>query len=75
MSSMRVSVEWLFGDVITQFAYLNYKSQLKLFLQPVAKYYEAGVILQNCRVLCYGGVTTSFFGAAAPFSMREYLRQ
>ena len=39
MSSVRVSVEWLFGDVLNSFKFLDFKNNLKLGLSAVGKYY------------------------------------
>jgi hypothetical protein len=37
MSAMREVVEWQFGKLIQQFAFVDFKKNLKLFLQPVGK--------------------------------------
>lgn len=61
MSRVRVSVEWGFGKISQLFAYLDFKKNLKLLLQPVGKYYLVGAILINCHTCLYGSVTSSFF--------------
>ena len=38
MSKLRVLVEWGFGK-ICQFAFLDFKKNLKILLQPIGKYY------------------------------------
>lgn len=38
MSKVYQSVEWGFGKVVQQFAFLDFKKNLKLYLQPIAKY-------------------------------------
>ncbi|CAC5389771.1 unnamed protein product [Mytilus coruscus] len=35
MSAVRTCVEWTFGKILTLFAFLDYKKNLKLYLQPV----------------------------------------
>ena len=37
MSAVRVSVEWLFGDVINYFKFLDFKKDLKIGLSAVGK--------------------------------------
>ena len=36
MSSVRISVEWLFGDVVSSFAFIDSKKDLKVALSSVA---------------------------------------
>ena len=40
MSSVRVSVEWVFGDITRYFAFVNFKHNLKIGLEkvPLARY-------------------------------------
>jgi hypothetical protein len=47
MSKVRVSVEWAFGKVVQYFAFLDFRKNLKVLLQPIGKYYAVGVILAN----------------------------
>ena len=54
MSSVRVSVEWTFGKVVTNFAYLDFKQSNKVLLQPIGKYYLVAAILTNCHTRLYG---------------------
>ena len=37
MSKVRTSVEWIFGDVVNSFKFLDYKNNLKLDLVPLEK--------------------------------------
>ena len=39
MREMCVSVEWIFGDVITYFKFLDFKKDLKIGLSPIGKMY------------------------------------
>ena len=50
MSKVRVSVEWGFGKIIQMFAYLDFKKNLKVLLQPVGKYYLVASILIKLSV-------------------------
>ena len=72
MSSVRVCVEWLFGDILRNFAFLDWKKNLKVLLQPVAKYYLVGTLLTNCRACLYGNTTSAFFGLSTP-DLSDYL--
>lgn len=59
MSKVRISVEWGFGKISQLFAFLDFKKNLKVLLQPVEKYYLLGSILVNCHTCLYGSVTSS----------------
>ena len=72
MSGVRVAVEWNFGKIISLFAFLDFKKNQKLFLQPVAMYYLVGALLTNCHTCLYGNETSAFFGVQPP-SLEEYL--
>lgn len=73
MSRVRVSVEWTFGKITSLFAFLDYKKNMKLYLQPVAKYYLVATILTNCHTCLYGSETGMFFGLNPP-TLEEYLQ-
>ena len=72
MSAVRVSVEWTFGKIIQYFAYLDFKKNQKVLLQPVGKYYLVGAILTNCHTCLHGSQTTTFFHVPPP-SLETYL--
>lgn len=72
MSSVRVSVEWTFGKIIQLFAFLDFKKNIKVLLQPVGKYYIVGTLLTNCHTCLYGSQTSSFFNVPPP-SLETYL--
>ena len=48
MSSVRTSVEWLFGDLINYFKFLDYKKNLKIGLSHVGKMY---IVCALCGML------------------------
>jgi hypothetical protein len=73
MSSVRVSVEWCFGDIVRYFAYLDFAKNMKIMLQPVGLYYSIGALLTNMHTCLYGNVTSQFFNINPP-SLEEYLR-
>ena len=45
MSKVRTCVERGFGKICQNFAYLDFKKNLKILLQPVGKYYLVACIL------------------------------
>jgi hypothetical protein len=45
MSSVRKSVEWGFAHINRHWAFLNNKSEMKIFKSPIAKYYIVGTFL------------------------------
>ncbi|KAK3087535.1 hypothetical protein FSP39_007238 [Pinctada imbricata] len=73
MSAVRVCVEWGFGKLLSLFAFLDYKKNQKLYLQPIGKYYKVAVILTNCHTCLYGSETSTYFGLRPP-TVQEYLQ-
>lgn len=71
MSSVRNSVEWLFGDIVNYFKLMDFKKNLKLQLSSVGKYYAVCAILRNAMTCLYFNETTAFFGLDPP-SLQEY---
>ena len=61
MSKVRSSVEWGFGKIIQYFSYLDFNKNLKVLLQPVAKFYLVGALLTNCHTCLYGSLTSTYF--------------
>ncbi|XP_061182302.1 uncharacterized protein LOC133190627 [Saccostrea echinata] len=72
MSKLRSSVEWTFGKILSLFAFVDYKKNQKLFLQPVAKYYLVASLLTNCHTCLYGSVTSEYFNLPPP-TLEEYM--
>ena len=72
MSKLRISVEWGFGKICQNFAYLDFKKNLKVLLQPVGKFYLVASILINCHTCLYGSPTSSYFNVQPP-SLESYL--
>ncbi|KAG2888216.1 hypothetical protein PC118_g20320 [Phytophthora cactorum] len=73
MSSVRESVEWKFGGLKTQFAFVDYKKSLKIRLSPVGKYVLVSMFLLNCHCCYYGGNQISEYFGVDPPSLDEYL--
>lgn len=73
MGRFRVSVEWMFAKVVQQFAFVDFKKNLKFFLQPIALYYAVACILTNCHTALYGSAQASDLSMMQPPSLDEYL--
>ena len=73
MSSVRQSVEWGFGKVLQLFPFPDYNKNLKLFLQPVAKYYIVATLLANAHTCLYGSQISTYFGLNPP-NLEAYLQ-
>ncbi len=73
MSSVRECVEWGFGKIVVQWAFLDFKKNQKILLQPVAKYYIVATLLTNCHTCIYGSQTGTYFGLCPP-ALETYLR-
>jgi len=71
MSKVRTSVEWIFGDVINSFKFLDYKNNLKIGLSTIGKMYVVCGIIRNALTCMYGNQTSAFF-AVEPPSVYEY---
>lgn len=66
MSRVRASVEWVFGDIINYFAFMDFKKNLKIRLSAVGKMYIVCGLLTNARTCLYQSVTSSYFGLDPP---------
>lgn len=66
MSKVRMSVEWLFGDISTYFKFIDFKKNLKLYLSSIGKMYVVCAILRNALTCLYGNQTSSFFDLDPP---------
>ena len=73
MSSVKVTVEWLFGDIINDFKFLDFKKNLKIEMSSVAKMYLVCALLNNAITCLYGNKTSVFFGVGPP-SLQYYFR-
>lgn len=72
MSTVRECVEWGFGKVVSLWAFVDFKKNIKLFLSPIGKWYIVAVLLTNCHTCLYGSETSHFFHLDPP-SLHDYL--
>ncbi|CAB4044284.1 Hypothetical predicted protein [Paramuricea clavata] len=66
MSSVRVSVEWLFGEITKYFKFVDFKQQHKIRLSPIGKIYIVSAILQNSLACLYGNIVSEYFEINPP---------
>ena len=71
MSAVRMSVEWLFGDIINYFKFLDFKKNLKISLSAVWKMYIVCGIFRNALTCMYGNPTSEYF-ALDPPTIQDY---
>jgi hypothetical protein len=57
MNHVRVSVEWLFGNIVNYFKSLKRIWKLDLFL----KMYVVGALLRNALTCLYKNITSMYF--------------
>ena len=68
MSLVRVSVEWLFGDIVRSFKFLDFKNNLKIGLSAIGKMYVVCALIRNAL---YGNQTSDYFGIDPP-TIQQY---
>ena len=61
MSKVRVSVAWLFGDIIKQFKFTYLEKNQKIGLSPIAKQYGVIVLLTNTFTCLYRNNNSQVF--------------
>ena len=66
MSAVRVSVEWVFKDIVNYFKFIDFKKNLKVGLSAVGKMYIICALLHNCRCCLYGSETSDYFDCEPP---------
>ena len=71
MSKVRISVEWLFNEIIKYFQFLDLKKNLKIGLTPVGKMYRVFALLINARTCFYKTLNSEFFNIDPP-PLEEY---
>ena len=54
MSNVRTSVEWLFGDIVEYFKFMDFKKNLKIGLSSIGKLYVVCALLRNALTFLYG---------------------
>lgn len=73
MSQVRVSVEWLFGNITNYFTFIDFKKQMKIGLSPVGKLYVVCALFENARTCLYSNIVSQSFGVDPP-TLHEYFQ-
>ena len=73
MSAVRTSVEWLFGDIINYFKFVDFKKNLKIGLSSVGKMYIVCAILRNALTCLYQNQTSYYFNLEPPTLQKNIL--
>ncbi len=73
MSALRINVEYGFGKILQYFAFVDYKKNQKILLQPLKQMYIVAAILANCLTCFHGSQICDAFDCQPP-TMEEYLQ-
>ena len=73
MAAVRQSVEWSFGDITVMWAFVDFRKNLKIGLQPLALYYMVAALLTNCHTILRGNKTSKYFDVPPP-GLLEYFQ-
>ena len=69
--SVRITVEWGFGDIVNKWKFLDFRSAMKIFEMPAGEFYTNGAFLSNICNCLYGNKTQQYFGAVQ-LTLDEY---
>ena len=72
ISSVHITVEWVFRDIIEKWKFLDFHSAMRVFEMPVAEFYTNGAFLSNICNCLYGNKTQQYFGAVQ-LTLDKYL--
>ena len=72
LSSVRITVEWGFAELVEQWKFLDFRSAMKIFQCPVAQYCINAAFLSNIRNCLLGNKTQQYFNAQQ-LTIDEYL--
>lgn len=70
--TVRQVVEWDFGRIISDFAFLDFKENQKIMLQAMPRLIRVATLLTNSHACMYGNQVSSYFDLEPP-SLPEYL--
>ena len=73
MSACRVTVEWVFKEMTSKWAFVSMKNQQRYLLSPVGVHYKVATLLSNIHSCVNGGNEISQFFGCPPPSLEEYL--
>ena len=73
MSGHRIIVEWAFGQVLANFAFTDFKKNIRLYSQRPGQVYAAAMLLNNCKICLRGTSAAAQKYALPPPTIGEYL--
>ena len=73
MSAVTVSVEWMFGDIVNFFKFLDFKKNLKVHRSAIGKMYIICSLLTNARTCLYGSLTSKYFNLDPQSLIYKYI--
>lgn len=71
LSSLRICVEWEFGNIAALCAFIDFDKTQKLFMSPIGQFYMIAALIHNCRVCLYGGQTSQYYDISPP-TLEDY---
>ncbi|EGZ14871.1 hypothetical protein PHYSODRAFT_506036, partial [Phytophthora sojae] len=72
LSKVRISVEWMFGKIIGEWAMLDFKRKMSIGNVPVGTLYEVAAIFANCVTIArHQNIINSYFDVRPP-SFEKY---
>ena len=71
MSGVRVSVEWMFGNITKYFSFVDFERQMKVNLSAIGKNYCVAALLQNANTCLYENIVSQTFELQPP-TVHEY---
>ena len=66
MSKVTSSVEWVFGEIVNYFAFLDFKKKFKVQISAVGKIYHVCALLTNAHTCLYKSNTSNYFEGEPP---------
>ena len=72
MNQVRVTIEWVFGDVIIYLKHMDFRKNLKIGLICVSKMYRVSAILTNAYTCLYKNNVSTIFGVDPPL-LEDYI--
>ena len=72
LTSVRITVEWGFAELVEHWKFLDFQSAMKIFQCPVAQYYINAAFLSNIQNCLLGNRTQQYFNAQQ-LTINEYL--
>ena len=66
-------MEWLFGDIINYFCFLDFKNNLKIGLSQIGKMYIVCALLRNALTWLYGNTTSQYLPVVGPTHIARIL--